>query len=175
MLQEIKKLNEIYNFTDESAMNIAYDIAHKYSTCRLCGVGKGVGAIIIKNNKIISYGYNGVVDNIKPCTKETCLRISRNINHGIRRDECYGDCAEKRAFINAYINGIDVKDAKICVTKSPCISCCKMLINLGIKEVIYNEVYTNSEFSFEIMDKAGIKYRRIENFCREDHWISRLC
>lgn len=169
MLQEIKELNKMYDLTDESAMNIAYDISHKYSTCRLCGVGKGVGAIIIKDNKIISYGYNGVVNNIEPCTKSSCLRISRNIEHGMRRDECYGDCAEKRAFINAYINNIDVKDSKIYITKSPCVSCCKMLINLGIKEVIFNEIYTNSEFSFEIMDKAGIKYKKIENFCRKDH------
>ena len=169
MLDELQKLNEKFDLTDESAMNIAYDIAHKYSSCRLCGVGKGVGAIIVKNNKIICYGYNGIIDKIEPCTKETCLRISRNISHGIRRDECYGDCAEKRAFINAYNNNIDILGSKIYITKSPCVSCCKLLINLGIEEVIFNEIYTNSDFSFELLEKCGIKYKRLQNFIRKDH------
>lgn len=169
MLQEIEYLNKTFDLTDESAMNIAYDIAHKYSSCRLCGVGKGVGAIIVKENKIICYGYNGIVDNIEPCTKDSCLRISRNIEHGTRRDECYGDCAEKRAFINAYINNINIKGAKMYITKSPCVSCCKMLINLGIKEIIFSEIYKNSEFSFEILDKAGIKYKLLNDFFRKDH------
>ena len=55
MNDELKKLNLLFDGSEESAMNIAYDIAHKYSSCRLCGVGKGVGAIIIKDNKIICY------------------------------------------------------------------------------------------------------------------------
>lgn len=169
MIEELLSLNQKYDGSDESAMNIAYDIAHKYSSCRLCGVGKGVGAIIIRDNKIICYGYNGIVDNITPCTKDTCLRLARNIEHGTRRDECYGDCAEKRAFINAYKNNIDISNSKIVITKSPCVSCCKLLINLGIKEVIYNEIYKNSDFSFEILDKANIKYTRIKNFERKDH------
>ncbi len=166
---ELEKINSYFDGTDICAMNIAYDIAHKYSSCRLCGVGKGVGAVIVKNNKIICYGYNGMVDNIIPCTKETCLRIARNIEHGTRRDECYGDCAEKRAFINAYKHNIDISDSKIYITKSPCVSCCKMLINLGIKEVIFDSTYSNSDFSFEILEKASIKYRKIENFARNDH------
>lgn len=169
MLQELEEMNKEYDLTDKSAMNIAYDIAHKYSSCRLCGVGKGVGAIIIKGNKIICYGYNGMVDNITPCTKETCLRIARNIEHGTRRDECYGDCAEKRAFINAYSNNIDIRNSKIYITKSPCVSCCKLLINLGVTEVIYDELYKKSDFSFEILDKAGVKHRKITNFSRKDH------
>lgn len=169
MLEELKNLNRCFDLSDESAMNIAYDIAHKYSSCRLCGVGKGVGAIIVKNNKIISYGYNGMVDNITPCTKDTCLRLSRNIEHGTRRDECYGDCAEKRAFINSYENNINIRGSKIYITKSPCVSCCKLLINLGIVEVVYNELYKNSDFSFEILQKAGVKCKKIENFSRIDH------
>lgn len=168
-MYELNELNLKFDGSDESAMNIAYDIAHKYSSCRLCGVGKGVGAIIVKKNKIICYGYNGIVDRIKLCTKDTCLRISRNIEHGTRRDECYGDCAEKRAFINAYKNNIDIKDSIIYITKSPCVSCCKLLINLGIKEIIFNELYSNSDFSFELLNQAGIKYRKMNNFVRNDH------
>lgn len=168
-MKELNKINLDFDGTDESAMNFAYDIAHKYSSCRLCGVGKGVGAVIVKNNRIICYGYNGMIDKIKPCTKETCLRISRNIKHGTRREECYGDCAEKRAFINAYQNNIDIKSSKIYITKSPCVSCCKLLINLGIKEVIFNELYSNSDFSFELLNQAGIKYKKMNNFVRKDH------
>jgi dCMP deaminase len=147
-------------------MDLAYDIAYKYSTCRKSGVGKGVGAIIVKNSKIISYGYNGVVDGIPICTRETCLRLCRNIPHSTRRDECWGDCAEKRAIIYAYKNKIDISDSIIYGTKSPCVSCCKLLINLGVKEIIYDSIYSKSEFSFEILTKAGIKHRKIKDYSK---------
>jgi dCMP deaminase len=147
-------------------MNIAYEVAYKYSSCRQSGIGKGVGAVVVKNNKVITYGYNGVVDGVPMCTKETCLRLSRKIPHGTRRDECWGDCAEKRAIVNAYKNNINIENARIYVTKSPCVSCCKLLINLGIKEVIYDSVFSSSEFSFEILSRAGIKYRKIKNYTK---------
>ena len=75
----------------------------------------------------------------------------------------------KTSFINAYQNNIDIKNSKIYITKSPCVSCCKLLINLGIKEVVYNEIYSNSDFSFELLNLARIKYKKLENFYRDDH------
>ena len=162
-------LNLQYDGTDISAMDLSYDIAHQFSTCRLAHVGKGVGAIIVKNGIIISFGYNGIVDGIQPCTKDTCIRLTHNIPHGTHRDICYGDCAEKRAIINALKLKQDVSGAIIYITKSPCVSCAKMIINLNIKEVVYVEAYSNSDFTFELFSKAGITCRQLQGFYREDH------
>lgn len=170
LINILQELNIHYDGTDISAMNLSYDIAHKFSTCRLAHVGKGVGAIIVKNGKVISFGYNGVVDGIMPCTKDTCIRLTNNIPHGTLREICYGDCAEKRAIINALKLKQDVSGATIYITKSPCISCAKMIINLNIKEVVYVEPYANSEFAFELLNMAGIAYRALYGFCREDHY-----
>lgn len=159
---DLSEYNNKFDGTDQSAMEIAYEIASKYSSCKLCGVGKGVGAVVVKNDEIISYGFNGIVDKIVPCTKKTCLRLIRQIESGTRRDECYGDCAEKRAFINAYKNGIDLSNATIYTTKSPCVSCAKLLINIGIKEVVYDQTYSNSDFSFELLKMAKVKFRKLE-------------
>ena len=159
----IEDLNDKFDGTDESAMKLAYHIAHTYSSCKLCGVGKGVGAIIVKNNKIICFGYNGMVDKITPCTKDTCLCITREEDHKRDRHICYGDCAEKRAFINAYKHKIELSDSTIYITKSPCITCSKLIINLGITNVIYDTIYSNSGFSFELLREANIKYRLLRN------------
>lgn len=159
----LDELNKKFDGTDQSAMDLAYYIAHTYSSCKLCGVGKGVGAIIVKNKEIICFGYNGMVDNITPCTKDTCLCITREEDHKRDRNICYGDCAEKRAFINAYKNKIDLSNSTIYITKSPCISCCKLIINLGINEVIYDSIYSNSGFSFELLREANIKHRLLKN------------
>lgn len=161
----LDKLNKQFKETDRSAMEQAYYIAHNYSSCKLCGVGKGVGAVIKKDNKIICFGYNGMVDYITPCTKDTCLGIIREEEYRKDRNICYGDCAEKRAFINAYKYGIDLSNTTIYITKSPCISCCKLIINLGIKEVVYDAIYSNYpnyEFSFELLRKANIKHRLLK-------------
>lgn len=169
IIQELRWLNGKFDGEDICAMNLAYDVAHKYSSCRLCGVGKGVGALIVRNGIILSFGYNGMVAGIRPCTAETCIRLTREPTYGTGRDECYGDCAEKRAFLNAYRTGTDITGAKIYITKSPCISCCKLILNLGLREVIFDEVYAESEFSFELLDMASVPWRKINGFTRADH------
>ena len=148
-------------------MNIAYDIAHKHSSCRLCWIGKWVWAIIIKDNKIICYWYNGILDRFPICTSDTCLRLKPD--YADNSEICYWDCAEKRAFINAYLNNININGSTIYITRSPCISCTKMIINLWIKEVVFDELYKHHDFSSLLLEKAGIPYRKISNFYRKDH------
>ena len=156
-LREIALLNDQYNGTDESALVLAYNIAHKYSTCRLCGVGKGVGAIISDGNRIVDFGYNGVSRYISQCTKTTCIRSVCNIPDHTNRDICYGDCAEKKAISNACRYGIKLVGAIAYLTKSPCISCTKLLIDVGIKKIVYHREYSQPEFSNKLMDMAGVK------------------
>lgn|GEM_PF-4928746 len=159
----IDKLNSEYEHTDESALILAYKTAKLYSTCRCCGVGKGVGAIFIKNGKIICFGYNGVSKYIQPCTKDTCIRVALKIPNHTNRDICYGDCAEKRAIANAVSNSIDLEGSTVYITKSPCVSCTKMLIDVGVKKVIYHKVYSDPDFSFRLMDMANVEYTELNS------------
>lgn len=117
----VDRLNSQYDNTDDTALNLAYEIAKRYSTCRICGVGKGVGAIFVRDGQIISFGFNGVSGSMQPCTKDTCIRIANNTPRHVNRDICYGDCAEKRAIANAVKNKVNLDKSTVYITKSPCI------------------------------------------------------
>ena len=132
-------MNERYRETDDSALELAYEIAHKHSTCRLCGVGKGVGTIILDGSSIVNFGYNGAPCYISQCTKETCIRKVCGIPDHTNRDICYGDYAEKKAIPNACRYGINLVGTTACVTKSPCVSCTKIMIDAGIRKIIYHQ------------------------------------
>ena len=152
----ISILNKNYYNNDEIAILLAYEIAHTFSTCRICGVGKGVGIVIVKNTKIIGFGFNGVSERLPACTKKTCIRIQKNIPDHTNRDICYGDCAEKKAILLAYKHGVNLEGGIAYVTKSPCSSCTKMLIDVGINKVVYHQKYSHPEFSEKLMSLANI-------------------
>ena len=162
-LIEIESLNQQYDGSKESAMKLAYYVAHKYSTCRLCGVGKGVGVIVIEGDRIVDFGYNGVALGIPSCTKETCIRRVLNIPDHTQREMCYGDCAEKKAIANACRYGINLVGTTIFVTKSPCVSCTKLLIDVGIKQVIYHKLFSQPDFSMKLIEMANVGFEQVES------------
>lgn len=125
-----------------------------------CIKGK-VGAIIVKNDKIIAEGVNSVPNGIKPCTKETCLRYKLKLKSGENQELCFVVHAEQNALLNALNNHIDVKGSTLYVTKQPCIICAKMLINAGIKKIYYLEPYPDI-YSEEILKEAGITIAQIK-------------
>ncbi len=137
--------------SDEYFMNYAIKLSSKAD----CIKGK-VGAILVKNGKIIAEGINSVPNGIKPCTKRTCLRIKLNLKSGENQELCYVVHAEQNALLNALNNSIDVKESTLYVTKQPCIICAKMLINAGITNIIYLEAYPD-KYSPILLKKAGVK------------------
>jgi dCMP deaminase len=121
---------------DSYFMKIAEDVATR-STC----LRRAVGALIVKDKRILTTGYNGVPTGITHCTEETCLRIKYNIPSGERHELCRGLHAEQNAIIQAAYHGVSIKDAVIYVTHQPCSICTKMLINSGIKKFIFRHPY----------------------------------
>lgn len=137
-------------------MNYAINLSSKAN----CIKGK-VGAIIVKDNKILSEGVNSVPNGIKPCTNETCIRKKLNLKSGENQELCFVVHAEQNALINALNSHIDVKDSVLYVTKQPCIICSKMLINAGIKKIYYLNPYPD-KYSKQLLDEAKVELIHID-------------
>ena len=135
---------------DNDFMNYAIQLSSNAN----CIKGK-VGAIIVKNNEIISEGVNSVPIGIKPCTDKTCLRKKLNLKSGENQELCFVVHAEQNAIIDALNKKKDIKNATLYVTKQPCIICAKMLINAGIKKIIYLKEYPD-KYSEKLLKEAKV-------------------
>ena len=123
-----------------------------------------VGAVIAKNKRILTTGYNGASSGITSCKeKGECLRRIKNIPSGTRHEVCYATHAEQNAIIQAARMGICIDGATLYCTHQPCSICTKMIINSGIKRVVYKEGYPD-DFSLELFEEAGVV---IEKFSPE--------
>lgn len=140
---------------DEYFANLAQQVSSR-TTC----VRRAVGAVIVKDNRILATGYNGVPEGMEHCGKVGCLRERLGVPSGERQEICRGLHAEQNAIIQAARYGIDISGAKIYITTQPCITCAKMLINAGITEIIYANPYPD-ELSLGMLEEAGIPYRVI--------------
>lgn len=115
-----------------------------------------VGAVIVRDKRIITTGYNGAPSGIESCKdRESCLRRERNIPSGTCQEICYAVHAEQNAICQAAKLGISVEDAVLYCTHQPCVICAKMIINAGISRVVYKYGYPD-EFSLKLFDEANI-------------------
>jgi dCMP deaminase len=139
-------------------MEIARVVA-KRSTC----LRRRVGAIVVLEKRILTTGYNGAPTGLAHCLEVGCLREKMGIPSGERHELCRGLHAEQNAIIQAAVWGISIKGATLYVTCQPCALCAKMLINAGIKKIVYEGEYPD-ELAMELLSEAGIevvKYKRI--------------
>ena len=137
-------------------MNYAIDISKKAN----CIKGK-VGAILVKDGKIIAEGVNSVPEGIKPCTDETCIRKKLKLKSGDNQELCFVVHAEQNALLDALKKRIEVEGSTLYVTKQPCIICVKMLINAGIKKIYYLKAYPDL-YSKGLLKEAGIEITKFE-------------
>lgn len=138
---------------DEYFMTLAEEVATR-TTC----LRRPVGAIIVKDKRILATGYNGVPSGLRHCSETGCLRQQMNVPSGQRHEICRGLHAEQNAIIQAARYGIDISGASIYITTQPCVVCAKMLINANIKEVIYQNPYPD-KLSEELLAESNIKMR----------------
>lgn len=115
-----------------------------------------VGAVIVRNKRILTTGYNGAPTNIKSCKeRQECIRINQNIKSGTRQEICYAVHAEQNAIIQAARLGLQIENATLYCTHQPCVICAKMIINSGISKVVYKYGYPDV-FSLELFKEAKI-------------------
>ncbi|MCK9456056.1 MAG: cytidine/deoxycytidylate deaminase family protein [Candidatus Riflebacteria bacterium] len=158
--KEVEVLESPFNRPDWDTyfLRIAKLVAQR-STC----MRRHVGAVIIRENRILATGYNGAPNGITHCfqRKDGCLRESLKIPSGQRQELCRGLHAEQNAILQASAFGVSLKNSEIYVTHQPCVTCAKMIINAGIKRVVFLGEYPD-ELSIEILNECGISYERIE-------------
>ncbi len=142
---------------DEYFMKIAHDVATR-STC----IRRNVGAVIIRDKRILSTGYNGPPTGISHCTPETCLRTKFNVPSGEKHELCRGLHAEQNAIIQAAYHGVQIKGGTIYVTHQPCSICTKMLINSGIVRFIFRHPYSDP-LAIEMSEEAGIELVKFDS------------
>lgn len=130
----------------------------KRSTCRR----RAVGAILVKEKRILSTGYNGAPSNIRHCIDIGCLREDLGIPSGEKHELCRGIHAEQNAIIQAAYHGVAISGATLFCTNLPCAICAKMIINAGIRKVHYRDGYADT-ISKEMIDEAGIELIKVDN------------
>ena len=136
-------------------------IAELVSSRATC-LRRGVGAVIVKDRRILSTGYNGAPSGAAHCSEYPggCLRETQKIPSGQRQELCRGLHAEQNAIIQAAAFGVSLKGSEIYCTIQPCIICAKMLINAGIEKVYYVGPYPDS-LALEMLEEGKIKLERI--------------
>ncbi len=142
---------------DEYFMRIARIVALR-SNC----VKRKVASIIVRDRRIISTGYNGTPRGVRNCNQGGCPRCNSLAPSGTRLDECVCSHGEENAIVQAAYHGIAIKDAVLYTTLSPCLQCTKMIINAGIREVVYNAQYPLGEAARRILAEAGVVCRQLD-------------
>lgn len=141
---------------DEYFIKLAHEVATR-TTC----MRRAVGAVIVKDKRILATGYNGVPTGIAHCGEVGCLRQDLGVPSGQRHEICRGLHAEQNAIIQAARYGINISDSSIYITTQPCVVCAKMIINSGIQEIVYENPY-DDELSMSMLKEAGMKVRIFE-------------
>lgn len=150
----MSKQTENQAMWDKRFMDLAKNVS-SWSSC--VRNGRQVGAVIVKNKRILTTGYNGAPAGVMSCKERGfCLRDKLNIPSGTRAEMCYAIHAEQNAVIQAAKMGVKVEGATIYVTHQPCSVCTRILINAGITRIVYEKEYPDS-FSLELLKEAGIE------------------
>jgi len=140
---------------DEYFLEVA-GLVSKRATC----LRRSVGAVLVKDKKILATGYNGAPSGITHCEITGCLREKLKIPSGQRHELCRGLHAEQNVLLQAALYGVGTKESTLYITNQPCIICAKMIINAGINEIVFVGDYPD-KMAREFLKEAGIKIRRV--------------
>lgn len=125
---------------------------------------RSVGAVLVKDKRILATGYNGAPAGMAHCEEAGCLRDRLHIPSGERHELCRGLHAEQNAIIQAARQGTEIKDSTLYCTTAPCSLCAKMLINAGVTRIVYEGSYPD-ERAMAFFAEAGVK---VEHFVLEE-------
>lgn len=140
---------------DEYFIRIAQLVSSR-STC----IRRQVGAVLVKEKRILATGYNGAPSGISHCEEKGCIREKLKIPSGERHELCRGLHAEQNAIIQAAYHGVSIKGSILYITCHPCSVCAKMIINSGIGEIVIKSEYPD-KIARELLNEAGVKVRII--------------
>lgn len=147
---------------DTYFMNIA-DVVATRASC----IKRQVGSVITKNEQILATGYNGAPRGLKHAAEVGCLREQMEVPSGTHHELCRGLHAEQNAIIQAARNGVTTEGATLYCTYMPCVICSKMIINAGIKRIVFRGYYPD-ELAVQILNESGIDVVLFEEVYKEE-------
>ncbi len=130
-------------------------LAARRSSC----LRRAVGAVLVKDRRVLSTGYNGVPSGVTHSEVAGCLREKLDVPSGERHELCRGLHAEQNAIIQAAFHGVSIRGSVLYCTNLPCIICAKMLINAGVERVVYAEGYADA-LTEEMLSEVGMRVVR---------------
>jgi dCMP deaminase len=142
---------------DKYFMDIALVAASRSNCSR-----RHVAAVLVRDRRIISTGYNGTPRGVRNCSDGGCPRCNSNTPSGHGLGDCLCSHAEENSIVQAAYHGISVKGSTLYTTFSPCLTCAKMIINAGIVEVVYHKRYSIDDVSTALLKEAGVIVRPLE-------------
>jgi len=135
------------------------DITHlvaKRSTC----LRRQVGAVLVRDKKILTTGYNGAPSGLEHCLEIGCLREKLGIPSGERHELCRGLHAEQNAIIQAAYHGVAIRGATLYCTNHPCIICSKMIINAGIQKIVFERGYADA-LARQMLKESKVRVEKV--------------
>ncbi len=132
-------------------------LAARRSSC----LRRAVGAVLVKDRRVLSTGYTGVPSGVTHCEVAGCLREKLAVPSGERHELCRGLHAEQNAIIQAAFHGVSIRGSVLYCTNLPCIICAKMLINAGVLRIVYAEGYADA-LTEEMLVEVGMELVRLE-------------
>ncbi len=142
---------------DQYFMSIAQVVSSR-SNC----IKRKVAAIIVKDKRVVSTGYNGTPRGAKNCNEGGCPRCNSMARSGTALEECLCSHGEENAITQAAYHGTSLKGATLYTTFAPCLLCTKMIINSGISEVVYRQEYPLNERSLALLQECGVVLRQLQ-------------
>lgn len=156
MAKKKKKRSDKRPSWDEYFLEVAGLVA-KRATC----LRRKVGAVLVKNKRILATGYNGAPSGLKHCIDIGCLREKLKVPSGERHELCRGLHGEHNVLLQAALCGISTKDSILYITNQPCAICAKMLINAGVKEIVASGGYPD-KIAEEFLKEAKVNVKIVD-------------
>lgn len=120
-----------------------------------------VGCILVKDNNILAVAHNSEVLGLDRCSKNGCIRLAKDVPSGLNMEICRGIHAEQKLIINCSLCGINPSGGTVYITHSPCYTCAKMLLEIGIVQLYYSIDYPDIGFK-SLFNETGLKYHKLE-------------
>lgn len=131
-------------------------VVSKRSTC----LRNNVGAVLVRDKRILSTGYNGAPSGLPHCLDMGCIRDQEGIPSGTCHERCRAIHSEQNAIVQAAIHGVSISGSTCYCTHQPCVICAKMLVNAGIVRIVYREAYPDVE-ALKLFSECRVEVVRI--------------
>ncbi|HKK91305.1 MAG TPA: cytidine/deoxycytidylate deaminase family protein [Desulfobacteraceae bacterium] len=132
----------------------------KLAASRATCLRRKVGAVLVKDRRLLCSGYNGAPSGLPHCSETGCMRTQLLVPSGEKHELCRGVHAEQNAIIQAACHGVSIKGAVLYCTNQPCSICAKMIVNAGIAKVYFQDGY-NDPMAEEMFYQAGVLFKEL--------------